>query len=626
MFSHMPTYFGTAITPDLHTVVIAALLRQGYVPLALEWIRQIPMITPQTGPTLDHFHTFLKGCPHHLSIHFLRDVVIQKMHRAGCRPDNETFSILARCIVNNAVRSKTILRPETFSTLIADMKTHRLSSDHSLLSFISDYYIEIGFQVYANDIRKIYAAQFPDVLTAEEQQMNAWKKQLTTASQTSGVESAVNVFRGLASEGCPASPEIFRAILGPSKTIQDLRMVEEALGMQADASEYAVLVNNNIWVKRVADALAVYEEAKKSGVVPVAGLVAPLIRSLSSHQDKTPSVHNANLDAALALYADVDAAFPVPLPDSPEASAVNNYGEHSKGPDIDIYTSLLRGLSLSSNIKTAYPIAEALFFDLQSRGIRLTTALKISHIILEMRNCDNLDNTFKTYRKRRSDLNEHGYLVVLHAFSRMSLSMGHPDSLQYYFQIVEDMRLAGFRMSDRRDPTPPLPSDMFLDLEAATRQVHDLMSLDKAVLPESVVWNQLMDTYQRMGAFADAYRVWETLYLSGAYGPVAVSIILDACGHAGEYDIAKAITDKLFADHYVFNLHNWNSWVECLCRLDRMSDALKAVCSDMGSVGQKVKPNGKTIEILLEAAETQMQRNIILQRIKRFLPELWESL
>ncbi|KAJ7103349.1 hypothetical protein B0H15DRAFT_942815 [Mycena belliarum] len=651
MFSHLPEHFNVAITPDLHTIVIAALMRQGYVPIAQEWIGRISELPPHVAPTHDHFHTFLKGCPQHMFPVFMRDVVIQKMRQAGVRPNNETFSILIRCIVNNARHAKTVLKPETFSTILADMKMLRLAADPSLLSLISEYYIEHGFQSYADDMRKIYYSCFPDISTPEEEQMNAWRKQLGDASRNSGVGHSLDVFRGLAAVGCPASPETFRAILGSSRNIRDLHEVEQGLGLKAGASEYAVLVNNSVRTKHVDDGLKAYEAAKKSGVRPVAGLVAPLIRSLCAKDRKPLDVLNTHLDTALALYSDVDEAFPVAATDSPDTAA-NSHSEHANGPDLDIYTSLFRGLSHSSNIKTAYPIAKALFLDMKARSIKVTTAINISYIILEMRICETLEEAFKCYRKRRAALSENGYLAVLHAFSRMSLSMGHPDSLELYFQIVADMRLAGFRMSDSvytdvlkqfaeiaglrlnqwregkeytRDPLTPMPPDVYGDLGPAVQQVHNLMSLDPTVTPDRDVWNQLIDTYQRIGLFAEAYRVWEKLYLSGKYRPVGVSIIFDACGFAGQYEVAKKIADTLITDGYVFNAHNWNSYIECLCRLNRISEALRVLCQGMGSVGQPVKHDLSTLTILLKFAESRIQTNIILQRVRRFLPDLWEE-
>ncbi|KAJ7751295.1 hypothetical protein DFH07DRAFT_532918 [Mycena maculata] len=652
MFFHLPIHFGVAVTPELHSVVLSALLKQGYVPIAQAWIQKMPDLPPHISPTREHFHLFLKGCPPHSNILFLREVVVSKMRRAGIRPDSETFSILIRCYLRNATEKRTLLRLEAFTDLLTDMKIQRLVPDPSVISLISEYYIENGFPIYAEDFQKIYDATFPDALTPEEEQRNAWNKQLTLAAQ-SGVQTSLDVFRTLAPLGCTASPDTVRAILGSTKSVEDLRIVEEALGVRGEVSEYALLVNNNIRIRQVQEALTVYEEAKKAGITPVAGLVAPIIRSLVSGEMKNPGRHNSDVDTALSLYSDLDEAFPPPDPDSPEALAAANPSEHSKGPDVDIYSSLLRGLSLSSNIKTAHPIALSLLNDMKSRGIKATTSIKTSNIVLEMRNCDTLDDAFQYYRKRRADLTEQGYISVLHAFSRMSLRMGHPDSLEMYFEMVAEMRQAGFKVSARiytdilqqfaeianirksqwrrgkeysRNPLTPMPPKMLADLNAAVHQIHDIMTLDPRVTPQSVVWNQLLDTYQRLENFPAAYRTWQWLFYSGKYGPVAVSIILDACGYAGDLTKAKEIVAQLTSVNYVLNLHNWNTYVECLCRLQQFSDAIKVVTLDMGSITQPVKPDASTITMMLRSADSRVQTNIILQKVRRLLPELWESL
>ncbi|KAJ7361561.1 hypothetical protein DFH08DRAFT_844546 [Mycena albidolilacea] len=647
MFSHLPAYFGVAVTPELHSVVIAAMLRQGYVPLAQQWLFKIHELPPHEKPSLDNFHTFLTGCPNHVSDALLRDVVVQRTRRAGVRPTNETFAILVRIIVNNATQAKTAISPDTFATIITDMKLLRLPADPTIISMMVDYYLENGFLVRAENIRNNYVAQFPDIMTPEEQQMDRWHKELAAASRESGVEHSLALFRDLAAKGCPADSATFRAILSTSKTVDDILKVEKALGVQADASEYAVVVNNNVRTRQLLAALVVYEESKKSGIVPVAGLVGPMIRSLSSSDKKPPKVHNADLDTALSLYSDLDAAFPV-SPDSSEPAA-SNHSAHAKGPDMDIYTSLMRGLALCSNIQTAQPIAESLLSEMKSRGITATAGIKTSSLVLEMRGADTLDKAFRRYRQSHHELTESGYLVVLHAFSRLSRNLNHPDLLEYYFQIVDDMRRAGFRITDRvytdilqqfaeigrqrkwtwgRDnpahQTPP--PKMFDDLLDAVRRVHNIVSLDKTIHPERIVSNQLMDTYQRLHSFPEAYRVWHELYTSGKYGPIGVSIILDACGYAGQYEVVQHIVSNLMAENYIFNLHNWNTYVECLCRLNQFSEALRVICTFMGTSAQPVKPDASTIAVMLQLADTRILSNHILQHVRRNLPELWAHL
>ncbi|KAJ7040432.1 hypothetical protein C8F04DRAFT_1083549 [Mycena alexandri] len=599
MFSHLPVYFNVPVTPDLHSVVVAALLKQGYIPLAQKWLMELTELPPQT-PTLDNFHTFLRRCPDHTSFTTLRYQVTRTMRNAGVRPTAETFSILIERIISNATVAKTIISPDTFGTIFTDMRILRVPSNPEVIDLIVGHYMDLGFASMAETIRGNYFANFPAPLTPEEEQRNEWNTQLAEAAQD-GVEESLALFRELQStEGCTPTPDTFRAILRGSATIEDLRKVEE----------------------RLDEAMAVYEESRSSGIVPVAGLVGPLIRSLKS------ALHNAHLDSALALYSDLDEAFPPSDPDSPEALAAHDHSKHSFGPDIDIYTSLLHGLAMSTNIQSSYPIAGALAQDMKARGIQSTSSIRTANIIMEMRNAGTLDGAFKRYR-----------------IGTLRARRG-----RYYFLIVGDMRLAGFMVTARiytdilqqfaevaavrrnawrrteRDKLRTMPSNLFDDLLGAVRQVHNILSLDTTVTRDNVLWNQLMDTYQRLGSFPEAFRVWEMLFLSGTYGPIAVSIIFDACGYAKKYETAQAIARRLMAESYVFNLHNWNSYIECLCRMNQMSEALRVIEMDMGTDTQPVKPDPSTVSIMLRFAESRMQTNVILQRVRRQLPELWQML
>ncbi|KAF7307061.1 hypothetical protein MIND_00499200 [Mycena indigotica] len=648
MCSHLPTYFGVPVTPELHIVVISSLLRQGYVPLAHDWIQQIPHLPPQDPPTLEHYHAFLRSCPTHVQPSMLTDVVAHRMRKAGVRPTNETFSILIRCLIHNAQATKHSLQPEFFHSLITDMKLTRISFDPSIISAITNYFTEQGFPDNAEELRATYNSHFPPVaLTQEEEQVAALKKRLSVMP---GFNRALRTFTRLVYKGLAGqpTPEILRAILSSSRNIQDLHRVEGTLGVKADASVYALLVNNNIRSKQLDAALQLYAEAKKAGIIPVAGLVAPMIRSLCSTERKATKLHNAHLDKALSLYADIDEAFPAAPEDLPQSRAAQDHSLHSNGPDIGIYTSLMRGIAMSSNIKTAVPVAQSLLADMESRNIPQTAAIKTSSLILEMRSCETLDEAFNVYRKTRAELSDNGYSTILRAFSRMSHSMGHPDMLQYYFQIVQDMRQAGFRATERvytdilqqlsevgglrkkrwsaahdHDPLATPPAKMNTDLEAAVRQVHNIIALDTTIQPDRHLWNQLMDTYQRLGNFAEAFRVWETMYHAQKYGSISVSIVLDACGYAGEFDVARQIINNIRSQGYVLTLHNWNTYIEALCRLRQFSKALEVITLDMGTTAQPVKPEISTILVMVKLAQTRIQTNIILQRVRRFLPDLW---
>jgi pentatricopeptide repeat protein len=235
-----------------------------------------------------------------------------------------------------------------------------------------------------------------------------------------------------------------------------------------------------------------------------------------------------------------------------------------------------------------------------------------------------------------------GYAVLLNAFCKMSFgSELSVPSLHYYFEIVKDMRQSGHEFSlevytillrqlaslaTRLASDSNLPEGISDELVTAIRRAHDHLTVDASITPDTIVWNQLMDTYQRAGCFGEAYRVWEMMYLSGTFDNASVSIILDACGYARAWPIATQICLKLLKNGFSFNRKNWNAWVECLCRLGKLNEALKIVCLEMGKGHDRVAPDEESIRILMKFAIKSNQQSEIQSRIKRYLPDLWQKL
>jgi len=176
------------------------------------------------------------------------------------------------------------------------------------------------------------------------------------------------------------------------------------------------------------------------------------------------------------------------------------------------------------------------------------------------------------------------------------------------------------------EPDSDIPEDLRPVIISAVRRAHDLLTLDASLSPDPHVLNQLMDTYQRLRCFGDAYRVWDMMYLSGQFDSVSVSIILDACGWAGTWDIAKQVCLRLSRDKFRFNQHNWNTWIECLCRLGKLNDAVKTVCLEMGREQNDVAPDIDSVRIIVKFARKVNQHELVLSRVRRYLPELWETL
>lgn len=639
MLFDMSSVFDINPTADVYTSILKGLLKH-QSPLTLQrWLLKMPRLPGHFSPTLEQFHMVLEGCQIFASFKFMRNLVAT-MRNAGCRPSNETFKILISSRWQLASDQEKIPHIAVFSTLIDDMKREGLSYDSTISSMLYGEYVERGFDVYAEEIRSIYDAAFPSTLNNWEQRRRVWYTKLSNASQLRGTQAAIEVFRKLQPEGCASSAGTIKSILRYSRNPSDIYIVEKELAIRCTCAHWSILINNNVRSGYLNEALSVYKKTQELGLVPDAGLVAPLIYELCQSNLKPPS--ETSIDQALALYEDLVLATPVTSQVSPK----ENYSQHSVGPDSNIYQTLLRGLASSPNIEKYYPIAMSLLDDMKSRNLSTTDSFTASSlIILFMRRCQDSSEALDVYRSLRHSLDEKGYIVVLNAFTK--LTFGQPfcvPSIIGYFSIVQDMREADLPISvevytiilhqfgvlatqliQTQDNSYDT-AELFQSLITSTRRTHDLLTLDASVSPDAYAWNQLMDTYQRLRCFADSYRVWEMMYLSGRYDHVSVSIILDACGYAGSWQIAKHICTKLFRDNFVFNLHNWNTWLECLCRLGRLSEAVEVACLEMGKIQNSVAPDEESVRILIKFSKKTGQEKEVLSRIQRYLPHLWKFL
>ncbi|KAG6897113.1 hypothetical protein C0992_003967 [Termitomyces sp. T32_za158] len=625
VLAHMPAVFGVPVSSDIHTAIVRGLLVHASDHTVYRWLHSMPARAVPLTPTLDQFHLFLAACEHRSHFKYVRHV-IATMRDTGCRPTNASFMYFIRARWAFVSSDETVPRLAVFSSLFDDMKFEDLPYDRSVDEFLYNSYAERGMLKRAKKVREEYRTRFPD---PHEEQSAEWKKQVTDIARAEGVEKAIDHYlHVLAPKGCKPAPQLFRAILRHSTSLDDAHLVQKKFNLPPSVDQYSVLIVNSVRAGLTDNALAIYEAAKAAGVVPDAGMVHPIIKTFC----RFPT--DETLDKALAIYRDLAASAP------PHSETKATFHERARGPDSTIYNTLLQGIADSQNLEKYFPIAKELLADMEEHNIAVDKKNASTVIVLSMRHASTLQEALEAYHDHRASLDEKGYAAVLDAFCKLSFDNGVPvPSLTDYFDIVKDMRRAGLEITVEvyttllrqlgyipgayRTRVTPAHLD---ELVTTTRRVHDFLTLDAAVSPDEHVWNQLMNTYQRLGCFGDAYRVWTTMYVSGRFDHVSVSIMFDACGYAGSWAIASKVFSQLARDGFSLNMHNWNSWVECLCRLRRLNDALKAVCGQMGKNGNTVPPNVETLRILIKFARRDRVEADVQGQLKQHLPELWKTL
>ncbi|KAF8640518.1 hypothetical protein AX17_000180 [Amanita inopinata Kibby_2008] len=640
ILSDMPSVFGVEPSVDIHTVVLRALRKRGNLHTMYRWLLHMPLRPGNFSPTLEHFHLVLETCAEFGSFKQMRNMVLS-MRKTGCKPTIETFKLLIRARWDFAAEEEKVPHIIVFSTILDDMKREGFYYDQSISDLLFAGYAERGIVGYAEQIQALYRQKFLDVQTPDEEASLLRNLQLSQVAQSRGLKAAIATFRTLEKEGCAVDSATVRSLLRHSRSSADLRYTEQELGIKASVEHYSLLVSNCVRTGHFPNALAMYDEAKRAGMRPVAGLVAPLIKHLCQTSGGSPL--EESLDKAIVLYDDLLQSNP-PIEEKQKAS----YREHASGPDLNVYQTLLRGFASSTNVAKYFPTALSLLKDMDERNIAISDSITASSIIvLHMRHATSPAEALNAYRTYRQLLDEKGYSIVLSAYSKLTFGDEiHIPSLTDYFGIVKDMRVSCHAVTVEvytillqqlsiiatrlnNQVLVSAENNALADLQSllvtTTRRTHDLLTLDAGISPDAHVWNQLMDTYQRLGCFGDAYRVWELMYLSGRFDHASVSIILDACGYAGAWRVAKQIYTRLTKDRFKFNQRNWNTWIECLCRFGQLDDAVKVVCLGMGKDGE-VSPDVESVRILHKFSRKTNQQMEVLLRIQRYLPDLWKSL
>ncbi|KDR85458.1 hypothetical protein GALMADRAFT_1324316 [Galerina marginata CBS 339.88] len=598
---------GMKPSSHLYSSMLLRLASEGHHQRALELLLKMPQLPGHFTPDLDQVHLVLETCVETSELQFMQDFVAS-MRRMGQRPTTKTFTILFRAYGRLAARNDIIPSIDQLSTLIGEYVRQGLAFEPTVADVLYEIYADIGRLDQAKEIRSIYES---------------------VSSSPPDKSSTVLP----AQRGRPFDPT--RSILRSSKSYSEMEKVTQRLGVQCSVDHYTIVMNNCIRSGNFGEAFHIYAKSKEAGITPDSALIAPLLRVLGQEGSERA------IDRATSIYREFADAHPFLHSTTPGRKTLN---DHSSGPDAAIYDRLFRMLLSSSNFGKCLPVVESLLDEMKDRGLPMdTNSVGTVQILLEMRRTQNFAQAMDLYREYRNQLNEHGFHAILQEYCRISF-VGDLEVplITQYFSIVNDMRLrrvpitskvytiilhhigvtatkikqTSFNANDSRRA--------FQRLVSTTRRVHDYLTLDPSISPDAILWNQLMNTYQRLDCFGDACRLWEMMYLTGRFDQVSVNIMLDACAYANHLAMAQSILTKLRKTGFALDLRNWNTWIECLCRNGKFAAAMEVVCVEMGKNG--MEPDVESIKLLSKFARRDNISSDFLLQIERSLPQLWECL
>lgn len=632
LLGDMHEVFGYPITEDVHRAILAAMLtKPRTLQPAFMWLRTMQQKPGHVPPSLELWHDYLRGAVTYRSPGTLRRSV-RDMVTTGCKPTNTTYQIVIHGLFQDEAPTLTLS-----TELLDEMKVAGLPHDSDTLEVFCEAFRRLGMTEEEGHIRAAYERRFtrapkqPSGKSEEDKLHDA----LAQCSAEQGILAAVSMYREMwSARRTHPTPAALNAILRFSHKYADLRTVETKLGVDADFDVWLTLIKNAVVKGDREAAVNLYNRARRSGIQHNPQMAEYVIHSLCFNATSLRGPSATDIDHALALYR-----------------ALCNTADQdiqTSGPTASIYKSLLRAMATSQHAKRYIPVVVQLMEEMSARGFTSESVLLQHAIVALMRAAPTHEEAFAAYERMHAEhardtraLVATGYLKILDAFCKLQTPTRTLPAPTQYFQIVRDMREAGHEITAAvytillghlafvathasGAAADPEARDRLL---ATIRRTHDHLTLDASITPDTALWNQLMDTYQRAGSPSDALRVWEMMYLQGKIDEISVSIVLDACSFAGAYDLMIEIWTKLREQHFPLNQRNWRNWVEGLCRVGRLGQATRVVCEEMGQGnGPDTMPDVDVVRLLLKFAKTYDKAPEVRDQIKTSLPELWDTL
>ena len=633
VLENFPAQCNLEVTASTHAAIFDSFIASGNSSAALRWLETMETKPGQISPLLSQWHTWIETFGS-----LYRDTQFPALFRSivasGCHPTPETYSVA----ITAMFRARHPPAEAAVRKFLREAHKAGVPHDDIVISSIAEGYTARQMVSVAEQIRTFYEKLYNRQTDPHADAGSLLKRAYAQGKHRASVEA-----QRLQDQGYTPTLQTLRALLTDSVSADDIHFWEITLQLQADVYTWLLVIQNSIQKTRSADKVfQVYKDYVASGMTPTSKVVDPILRLLCMKTLRPPK--ESDVDRALEIYRDMFRA--------------TKSGE----PNAVIYNTLISALVSTQNTGKYFPQALSLLEDMQSRGVEMDSMTATSITILLLRSSTTPTEAFRAYKRvfRRPDgkpaLDAEGYVAVLNVFCRLTFGKGSIHTAipawEQYFEIVRDMREAGYPVNVKvysiilqqlgfaatkiRGSEPQTPQEENEDqpkagvvdipsIQRAIRRIHQILVTDAAVQPDTIAWNTLMDAYQRAGCLRDAYRVWESLWLSRSFDNASISIMADACGHAGAHAEAVQIFPRILKSGFKMNVRNWNAWLECLCRLDRVKEAVEILCNEMGQNGN-VEPNEDSIRVVLSFVQGRLGEMEMKKRIERHYPALWKSL
>ena len=526
---------GLRIDADVHNHILQGLLKNGNLQTLLNWLSQMHEKPGNVRPFLEHWHAFLNYCADNGQPKTIRHAM-SKMAHSGRKPNNNTFRIFFRALFNSGAPVS------EFYSAFDRIENYSFRYDESLAEMLFEGFMKLNEPQQATKVKEEFQRRFSKRVVKSNAIQAEWEESLENEVEKCGIASAVRLCEDFRKEGYKVTSHTLTIMLRSSRQVADLEYAEDALQMKAGPLQWSILVGNAVQADDLPGAHSIYRQFRLRGLTPDAPLIQPLVAALCDSAFR--GQEDGPIDQALELYQELSHAVP---PSSSDATTTRTFGrQRSLGPDAYMYGTLLRAMANSLDVQKYSQLVVDLLADMEARDIKPDGPVAVaSLVVMAMRSSSSFDDALKAYRKVMGNENPKnvgvkGYRWILYTLSRLSFK-DEPalPPIWHYFEIVKDMRRSGVEITpyvyasllrQLAKLAEGVSEEVTLRVAASIRRIHDHLTLDPSITPDTLLWNQLMDAYQRVGLFAEAYRVWEVLLISETYDHASVSIILMLAG------------------------------------------------------------------------------------------------
>ncbi len=562
-------------------------------------------------------------------------VVMQGLAAAGevdrlkwCCRRVKTFSAQqCHLLLRDVLQKPTLPAVEITEVIVAQMLSAGLRFHEDIFRLLKESEPTHGHRM--EEIASNYKAMFPVGPVLDKEAALAALK----VARSKGRYEFLTLFRTICDQGFRANELTLSHLMDNISVLSELEFLETTLEVKANNVAWSKLIKNVLARRGLPEALHIYEAAKGRGIKPDSAMVHPLLRSLCNPPFEEPD--EEALDKALAIFRDLQEINPMASSDKPKGHVA----------DTAIYNTLLRAFASTSLKSKYFPAALQLLRGMETQNVRMDSMTATSVTILLIRSSRSYSEALKAYRYVQSCqpnvLDTKAYAAILNAFCSINFGDQSYPPATGYFEIVRDMERRGIprsaevytvllgRYAAVADRIRVIKDQRVREqlreaVEAVLRSTHDHLTVDASVTPDAPLYNQLMDAYNRVGSIENVLKVWSLLTSTGQHTNASVSIVLDACGFAGQYGTASTICSSLLESGFSLNLRNWNSWVECLCRLGRLPKALDVVCLEMPK-NPDTYPDKSTIRVLASFGRVMGRVDEIRSRLRHHFPDDWST-